>query len=102
MPLPQLTAVGFIATEPEFAVLLPDTHEAGAIVTAHRIARAIQELNIPHAGSPHGVVTVSLGVAGDFPHRSEQGLSALMEAADRALYAAKAAGRGVVRAGERS
>jgi diguanylate cyclase (GGDEF)-like protein/PAS domain S-box-containing protein len=82
----------------EFAVLLPHTEEAGAITMAQQIAAAIQEMKVPHGGSPNLIVTVSLGVAGTFPDRSDGNLDELVDAADRALYLAKAAGGNTVRA----
>lgn len=79
----------------EFAVVLPDTDLAGAQVIAENIRRAILALNIVHEGSPHGVVTVSIGMASTLPGRQDS-KSELQEAADRALYTAKAAGRNCI------
>ena len=76
----------------EFVVLLPDTDTDGAVDVAGRVLAAIGALDIPHAASPLGRVTSSIGVAQVVPavnHTSE----ALLELADRALYAAKQAGR---------
>jgi len=79
----------------EFAVVLPDTDLAGAQVIAENIRRAILDLGIVHEGNPHGIVTVSVGLASTCPGRQDA-KSALQEAADRALYAAKAAGRNCI------
>lgn len=76
----------------EFVVVLPDTNEAGARVVAERIRAAIVAMQIPHVGSSAAeVVTVSLGVATADPARLSA--SALLMAADQALYSAKRQGR---------
>lgn len=80
----------------EFVVLLPGR----SIDAAHKVAEAIRqtivELAIDHRASPHGVVSASIGVA----HAARPGQAdldglthALVQAADSALYAAKAQGR---------
>ncbi|MFN3302709.1 MAG: diguanylate cyclase, partial [Roseateles sp.] len=74
----------------EFVCLLPDTDLAGAIDVAQRMEDAVRALGLPHPGID-GRVTVSLGVAAG----SSAG-PGLVEAADKALYLAKAAGRGRV------
>ena len=81
----------------EFVVLLPDTDMDGALDVAGRVLAAIGALDIPHVASPFGRVTSSIGVAQVVPamnHTSEE----LIERADRALYAAKQAGRNGVMA----
>jgi diguanylate cyclase (GGDEF)-like protein len=77
----------------EFAVILPDTPLAGATIVAEKIRLAIHNLNLAHTGSPHQHVTLSIGVAALTPSACEAGPQALIEAADRALYRAKSAGR---------
>jgi len=47
----------------EFAVLLPETDHVGACRMAEQLGDAVRHLNIPHPDSPHGNVTVSIGVA---------------------------------------
>lgn len=79
----------------EFIVLLHDADAQGARIVAERLRAAVQSLAIEHWGSPFGVVTVSIGVASaaiDAAVRPAQ----LVDAADKALYAAKCAGRNQV------
>ncbi len=79
----------------EFAVLLPNTDAAGCARLGERIRRALRAQGLVHAGNlPSGLVTVSVGGAVCWPwlERSADPAS-LVEAADRALYAAKDGGR---------
>jgi diguanylate cyclase (GGDEF)-like protein len=73
----------------EFVCLLPDTDLAGAIGVAQMMEDTVRSLALPHPGTD-GIVTISLGVAAG---SQDQGL---VETADKALYLAKAAGRGRV------
>ena len=77
----------------EIAVLLPQTDAAGALAVAERIRRGVEELAIPHTGNPAGCVTVSIGVAAHAPTGAHLEERVLVRYADRALYAAKGAGR---------
>jgi diguanylate cyclase (GGDEF)-like protein/PAS domain S-box-containing protein len=78
----------------EFAMLLPNTDAAGCARIGERIRRALHRAGIPHAQNPSGRVTVSLGGAVCRPGTERSaGHAALIEAADRALYAAKERGR---------
>ncbi|SFB56174.1 PAS domain S-box-containing protein/diguanylate cyclase (GGDEF) domain-containing protein [Rhizobium sp. NFR07] len=74
----------------EFAVLLPNTDATGASNRAEVIRRAVASLGIVHSGHQQGHVTISIGVT---TAQGELGQSALFEAADQALYVAKAGGR---------
>ncbi len=80
----------------EFVVVLPACDIAGACGVAERIRREVEALRLRVAGSGSAPVTVSIGVAG----MRDAGASSparLLQAADRALYAAKDAGRNRVR-----
>ncbi len=82
----------------EFAVILPGTDRFGAIDVAERLRDAVQMLQLPHPGSPVGLVTISIGVAathrvGDWANEPNE----LLALADRELYRAKQAGRNRVR-----
>jgi diguanylate cyclase (GGDEF)-like protein len=74
----------------EFASLLPDTGEDEAIWLGERVRRAFEASS--HPIGQHAIrSTVSVGVAISDEEYSD--LSALLAAADRALYRAKALGR---------
>ena len=77
----------------EFIALLVDTGVEGARVLAERIRERVLALGIEHHASPDGpLLTVSLGVASVVP-RAASRPEDLVDLADRALYAAKQAGR---------
>lgn len=79
----------------EFAMLLPNTDMAGAIAIAERTLHAIEALGVPHAGSPAGRVTASVGVASFAPAPGSSPES-LVRGADIELYRAKQTGRNQV------
>jgi diguanylate cyclase (GGDEF)-like protein len=77
----------------EFAAVLPDTSIEQAALLANAIREHVAGLALPHASSAHWpVVTLSIGVAAFDPARLNAP-GALVEAADKALYAAKRGGR---------
>ncbi|WP_039728489.1 diguanylate cyclase domain-containing protein [Leptolyngbya iicbica] len=76
----------------EFAIVLPDTTAEGALHLAQKLQAHVRALSLPHQHSALGVVTISLGVATLLP-QAGQSPNQLIEAADQALYQAKAAGR---------
>jgi diguanylate cyclase (GGDEF)-like protein/PAS domain S-box-containing protein len=76
----------------EFAVILPRTTTDNAALVAERIRRAVQELRRPHAATPQGLLTVSVGVAAAYPVNHGDPL-AVVRAADEALYTSKNEGR---------
>ncbi|MFZ6647654.1 sensor domain-containing diguanylate cyclase [Undibacterium sp. TJN25] len=77
----------------EMCVLLPGTDVQGALVVADRIRAAIRSLGLPHSDNEAGVVTISAGVHAIVPLRGDNLPLELIESADKALYAAKHAGR---------
>jgi diguanylate cyclase (GGDEF)-like protein len=80
----------------EMVVLLPQTSLDAATVLAERLRQSIAGLDMPHAASPLTIVTVSAGVAVMQPLLQSETPEQLVEAADRALYIAKAKGRNYV------
>lgn len=76
----------------EFAIVLPETDINGAMIVAEACRANLERLAIDSAGTALGKVTMSIGVATMVPD-AETELSQLMERADKALYAAKEAGR---------
>lgn len=86
----------------EFVLLLPETDGLGGITLAQRLGQVVRESRVtvtgtrePAMGDVTVSVTVSIGVA-VFPEHGGGGAEVL-EAADDALYAAKAAGRDTFR-----
>ena len=77
----------------EFLVILPGVQKSGVEVVAARIQEVMTEAALPHSASPvAGQITLSMGLAWCEPAAGENA-GLLLEAADEALYAAKAAGR---------
>lgn len=76
----------------EFVILLPVTDGSGAEAIGWAIVEAVSSLAIVYAASPHGVVTVSVGVASS-PAGSPLEQTSLLEQADQSLYTAKKMGR---------
>ncbi len=82
----------------EFVCLLPETALLGATQKAKELELAVRALAIPHEKSDAvPIVTISLGVA-TVPQVVSDDASALVQAADKLLYEAKASGRACVRA----
>ncbi|MBT2370467.1 diguanylate cyclase [Pseudomonas fluorescens] len=76
----------------EMAIIMPATDIEGAAVVAQLILDRLQQANIAHPSSPLVRVSVSIGIATATGSQLEP-ILALIEAADQALYRAKAAGR---------
>ena len=79
----------------EFVLILPETGEAGAMLVAQRLRRAIEQARF-FAGSPNALehLTISIGIS--IFDTDAQFKRELIEAADAALYAAKTSGRNSV------
>lgn len=79
----------------EFLVLLFDTAAEAAVVTGEKLREAVAEHPFPFGEEqPLGRVTISVGVAA-WPAHGDH-VDRVLEAADQALYASKAAGRNSV------
>ncbi|MGV7208624.1 diguanylate cyclase [Oxalobacteraceae bacterium A2-2] len=76
----------------EFALLAAATDATDAYAVAQDICAALAQLRLPHAASPFGIVTLSVGVAVLVPSEDATP-DMLVRAADHALYQAKAQGR---------
>ncbi len=76
----------------EFVAVLPGTRLSGAVHVASQMLNAVNQLALPHPGSPCGHVTVSFGVAAAvaMPETNPQDI---LDAAARALDKAKDGGR---------
>ncbi len=78
----------------EMTLILPETTLAETAARAELLRAAISQLHPHHHGQGLGTITASFGVA-TFPQHGST-VSALIKAADEALYRAKAAGRNQV------
>ena len=83
----------------EFAILMPATELEGSLQVAVAIQEELAKANIPHENSDRGYLTVSIGLNVQLPDRTSS-LEDLMREADKALYAAKDAGRDAIRIAE--
>ena len=83
----------------EFAILLPQTSLEDAMTVGEQIRASLasKELTDRRSAKSYGSVTISLGVA---LYRPQDGVIALVDRADQALYAAKDSGRNRVVAAE--
>ncbi len=76
----------------EFAFIAPGTDADSALTMGQRVCEALEALALPHAQTPGGLLTVSIGVAAWTPRPGETAVQ-LLRAADAALYRAKELGR---------
>jgi diguanylate cyclase (GGDEF)-like protein len=74
----------------EFAVLLPNTHLAGALTVAERISHGIHTIQL--SAVKHTRITASFGVS-CFPARAISTAEQFVKTADDAMYRAKKEGR---------
>jgi len=86
----------------EFLIVMPETDVARAGPAAARICQCIGETPVVIDGGLKSVaVTMSIGVAAMLPgDDAAETVEALIARADRALYAAKAAGRNQITVAE--
>ena len=78
----------------EFALVLPRTDAAAGAVVAEKLRQVVAATDLEHAGTPVGRVTISVGVA-SYPGDARD-VTALLDCADAALFAAKRRGRNTV------
>jgi len=74
----------------EFAVLLPATGRAAAVAVAERLREAVGRSRLPIGD---GWVALTTSIGGTLVEPADTGVDVVLQRADRALYAAKAAGR---------
>ncbi len=79
----------------EFAVVLSGATREGALAMGERVRAAVEAMRLPHPRA--GVITISVGVA-VLQTMDGNAAKRLLDDADQALYAAKAAGRNAVMA----
>jgi len=77
----------------EFVFICPATSGEATETLAEGLRAALEKLALPHAESPLGVVTVSIGVAAMVPEDGVTTDMSLLHQADEALYLAKRNGR---------
>jgi diguanylate cyclase (GGDEF)-like protein len=77
----------------EIIAVLPGVGTPSAFALARTMKKAVHDLALPHVRGVHNIVTFSAGVATYVPGRGTVSWQMLVEAADAALYEAKAKGR---------
>ena len=80
----------------EFAMLLPETDAAGALVAAEKVRSLVEAEYVPAAS---GCVRLTCSVGAAVWRGGDEELDELLKRADTALYAAKEGGRNQVRQG---
>lgn len=83
----------------EFVVALPGIESPDALLVAERLRTAVEDLRLKADGKPVPL-TCSIGVATVSPRSAPGHVAAAIDQADRALYAAKGAGRNRVQMDE--
>jgi diguanylate cyclase (GGDEF)-like protein/PAS domain S-box-containing protein len=79
----------------EFTLVLPETPADAALQIAEKCRGIVADLQLPHAMSPAGIVTISAGLSTMVPDGSGDHVT-MIERADEKLYRAKRKGRNCV------
>ena len=79
----------------EFAVLLPNTDQAGCLIAGENLRASVERLALPHKHGQSGIVTVSIGASTSCLDAGSSA-EALIRASDDLLYRAKRLGRNQV------
>ncbi len=80
----------------EFLIILPETDIQGAFILANRIREQIEEMAVLFENNPIKA-TISAGVTDYSPDTPPEKSATLLQLADKAMYAAKAAGKNQVK-----
>lgn len=76
----------------EFIVVLPETGLEGALIIAEQLRKSVAAIEVA-VNDQRVRVTISIGVAACHKQKALKSVDSLIEAADEALYMAKASGR---------
>jgi diguanylate cyclase (GGDEF)-like protein len=80
----------------EFVALLPNTNADGALEVAEKVRQFVEKMEIPSIEDAAAHITVSIGVNTREYGNTKAKIQDFFEGADKALYAAKSAGRNKV------
>jgi diguanylate cyclase (GGDEF)-like protein len=94
MDIKRITDVAARVGGEEFALLLPETNQDGAMKLAHRLRAAIEAVSTPRTDRSSVEITASVGVA--TVSQSSKDVENVLRHADEALYKAKHLGRNTV------
>ncbi|MDH3641437.1 MAG: diguanylate cyclase [Gammaproteobacteria bacterium] len=94
MEVKRITDVAARIGGEEFALLLPETDQEGAMKMAHRLRAGIEAVSTPRANRSSVEVTASVGVA--TVSQTSKDVENILRNADEALYKAKHLGRNKV------
>lgn len=94
MEVKRITDVAARIGGEEFALLLPETDQEGAMKMAHRLRAGIEAVSTPRANQSSVDVTASVGVA--TVSQTSKDVENILRNADEALYKAKHLGRNKV------
>ncbi|MCW2246723.1 two-component system chemotaxis response regulator CheY [Azospirillum fermentarium] len=76
----------------EFAILLPESDRAGCVITAERLRKAVERLDLEFEGA-RIPITASFGITALALNEEGESITAALQRADHALYRAKEGGR---------